>query len=46
MIYYSPVGIIKIKISDEHVSEILYSDDKSETSDDAIRIYLPKAKKF
>lgn len=38
MIYYSPVGILKIKISDEHVSEILYSDEKSETSDDAIEL--------
>jgi len=45
MIYHSPVGILKIKVSDDDVSEILYSDEKPETSDDAAELSA-KSKKI
>lgn len=38
MTYHSPVGILKIKISGEQVSEILYADEEPETEDDATEL--------
>jgi len=45
MAYHSPVGILKIKILDEQICEILYSDEKSETEDDATNLSV-KSKKI
>ena len=35
MVYHSPVGIIKIKIQDNYISEILYADDELGYEDDS-----------
>ncbi len=45
MTYHSPVGILKIKISDDQVSEVLYADEETETEDDATELSA-KSKKI
>ena len=45
MAYDSPVGILKIKILNEQICEISYSDEKSETEGDATKLSV-KSKKI
>jgi methylated-DNA-[protein]-cysteine S-methyltransferase len=38
MFYHSPIGIIKIKISGNHLNELLYISDESEISSETIKL--------
>ncbi len=38
MFYHSPVGIIKIKISGNYVTELLYINDESETAAESVKL--------
>jgi methylated-DNA-[protein]-cysteine S-methyltransferase len=38
MFYHSPVGIIKIEISNGYVNELLYSNDEQESSSETIKL--------
>ena len=38
MFYHSPIGIIKIKISDNYINELIYVDDEPEISSEKIKL--------
>lgn len=38
MFYYSPVGIIKIKISGSHINELIYTNDESASLSETIKL--------
>ena len=44
MYYDSPIGIIKIKISDSYISELLYVNDKSTAASDTIELSAEEKK--
>ena len=44
MFYHSPVGIIKIKISDGYINELLYINDETEITAQAIKLSFEEKK--